>query len=210
MKKIIWIAGILLLFMILKSESCNERDESADQQDINDRWRNEIKIQFETAELNALSLTEYEMAAKRKLKDFYDYLQILSDTFYRKQYREKAGEMILQMFVSDTVAVSIVPYDQGPDSETSISQLVQKGLNNEISPSFFVCDTVQSLRNFDRTDVDVYSAAFSFIERRSPGTEDSVPGTLKRRIAEVFIVKGNKIFPPDTISLWQVYLGGVR
>jgi predicted DNA-binding protein YlxM (UPF0122 family) len=210
MKKSIWIAGILLLFVILKSESCGELNEGADQQNLLNQYRNEIRSLFETAELNDQALFEFEQAAKQKLADFADYLQILSDTSFRKPYREKAGEMILQMFISDTIRVRILSHNQKPDCETNVSQLVKKGLNNEIPLLHFDCDSVQVLRYFNRTAVDVYSAEFSFIERWFSGKEIAETGLLKRKIVKVYILKGNKIFPPDTLSLWQVYLGGVQ
>jgi hypothetical protein len=210
MKNCVRITGILLLFMVLKSESCGELNEGADQQNLLIQYRNEIRSQFETAELNDLALIEFGQAAKQKLADFADYLQILSDTSFRKPYREKAGEMILQMFSSDTIRVKVVPDNSRTDCEFSISQWVHQVLNNEISLSHVDIDSVQILRHFDRTAPDVYSAVLSFNERKRSGLEQDVSGSFINRIAMVYIIKGCKVFPPDTLSVWQLYLGGIR
>jgi len=49
----------------------------------------------------------FEIKAKQKLTDLADYLQIYADNSLDEAFREHARQMILDLFISDSVQVKI-------------------------------------------------------------------------------------------------------
>jgi hypothetical protein len=210
MKSTFKIVGILLLLMFLKAEKCSEQNENAVQEKLINNMKKEIKSQFDADFLSEASLVEHEKAAKQKLADFADYLQILADSALKQPYREKAGEMIRGLFISDTVLVRIVSSHEMKDHEFSVRQLVQSGLNNELFISRIVYDSVQINQHFSHTGPNSYSAILSFMERKENNQDGTISGAAFSRKIMAQINKEYKIFAPDTLSVWVLHLGEIE
>ncbi len=209
MKCIIKIIGILLLFMFLIAEKCSDQNGNADQETLINNFRKEIKSQFDADFLSESTLIEHEKAAIQKLTDFVEYLRILADSSLQQPFREKAGEMIRTLFISDTINVRIISGHNLQDHEFSVGQLVQSGLTNKLFISGMVYDSVRITRNFSRTGPDSYSAVLNFIERKDNGLDSGVSGTSIHRKIQTQINKEYKIFASDTVSVWVLHLGEI-
>ncbi len=198
---------MLLLFIFLKAEKCGEQSENVDQETQINNLRKEMESQFDAGFLSEASLYEHEKAAKQKLNDFADYLRIMADTSLFPDYREKTGEMILNLFISDTVQVKIVPDRNEKSQEFSIVQLVQSALRDEVLVSRMVYDSVQINRNFSRTGPDSYAALLTFIERTEISRDGRVSEASILRKIHAGINRQPRIFAADTLSVWVLRLG---
>jgi len=204
------ILGFLILFMFLKAEKCSEQNENAAQDMLVNQMKKEIKSQFDADFLSEASLHEHGKAAKQKLADFADYLRILADSSLLRPYREKAGEMISNLFMSDTVRIKIISGHGRKDHEYSIGQLVQSGLQNELFISRILFDSVQVSRPFTPTGPDSYSAVLSFTEKILDRRDSTAAEASISRQINALITREYKIFASDTLSVWVLHLGKIE
>jgi hypothetical protein len=209
MKGTLKIVGILLLFMFSKAEKCSDGNENTDPESQISNMKREIKSQFDTDSLGKSSLLEYEKAAKLKLTDFVDYLSILADSSLQLPHREKAGEMIRSLFISDSVPVKIISGHDRKDHEFSVGQLVECGLNNELFISRMVYDSVHIDHHFSSSGPDSYSAILSFAVKTTDTRDSVISGTTTREVSAL-ITKEYKVFAPDTLSVWVLHLGEIK
>ena len=205
MKRLIKLSGILLLSLMLKAESCSDGSEMTSQEKYVDQKTRQIKSQFQAETLRDFELADFEKSSKQKLADFADYLKILTDSSLQQPFREKAAEMVQEIFISDSIIVSICA-SPGKIIEYGIGQLVQKGLNNEIGSVQIQYDSIRFEQSFQWNGLNHYFAEMSFIQRTSgPDDDQSLKRSMKGKM-NARIIKENKIFGSDTLSIWVLKL----
>lgn len=71
---------------------------------------NELERDFSTATLTAKNVSAFEFRAQQKVRDFCNYIQLVSDKSYSKKLREHSKRTALTLFNSDqcTVVDSLV------------------------------------------------------------------------------------------------------
>jgi hypothetical protein len=209
MKQLIKLTVILLLFLILKAESCTDGNEMTSQEKFVDQRIKQLKSLFQADYLSEADLVEFEKSAKQKLSDFTDYLKILTDSSLQQPFREKAGEMIRSIFVSDSIRIKIY-VSLGNNLELSILQLVQDGLNNKIPAVRINFESLKTDQPFLRDDQDHYSAILSAMQSTTePVGEHSIKISIGRKI-DAHINKENKIIGNDTLLVWVLHLGKIE
>jgi hypothetical protein len=208
MKRLIKICGILLLSLILKAESCTEGGEMTSREKYIDLTTRQLKSLFQAETLRDFELEEFEKSSKQKLADFADYLKILTDSSLKQPFREKAGEMVQEIFISDSIPVSIC-IAQGKIITSDVVQLVQKGLNNKIPAIQIQYDSIRIEQSFQWNGQDHYCAVLSFIQRVNRMHDGQTLETSVRGKTDARIIRENKIIGPDTLSVWVLHLGKI-
>jgi hypothetical protein len=158
-----------------------------------------IKLEntFTSKKLSAEELAAFEQRAEQKLKDFYNYLEVISNPKYDKKLREDARKQAMELFVGGEKSViggktidgfldSCMNVRSGtlPLSVTEIN--ITKGFNgsNPINPA-------------------IYNGTISFSIPR-------VQGSPEKHQADIMLIKTEKLFGTEKKLVWTVYLVEIR
>lgn len=172
--------------------------------------REDIRGEFETAYLTEASLFAYETSAKQKLSDLADYMQVLTDTTKDISFRQKAGDMIQNIFHSRTIKVEFSLQDTKPSKELEVGHLIKKGLENKISYPPFTIDSILIHEPLHRINDSTYSGILRFSQNVSGPSISEISIKSIRRTTEFFVLKENKVFGAETLRVWNVRLGEIK
>jgi hypothetical protein len=211
MTKYLKISSIILVLLVIYAPSCVDEQAITDREEaILNETRNEIRAEFETDYLTGASLFAYETTAKQKLSDFADYLQILADTSLNMSFREKAGEMIKNTFLSENVSLQLTRQKYKPAGEQNVRQLIKNGLENKLSLPLFSFDSIVVDKPLHRTGNQSYAGTLTFSQNFTlRGQPEQIVNSISRS-ADVYLIKEDKIFGADTLKIWGVRLGEIR
>jgi len=211
MIKVLKISTFIFVLMILCAPSCEDEQEIANREDaILEAAANNIRDEFETNYLNEASLFAYEIAAKQKLSDLSDYLQIMTDTTLDMSFRKKAGEMIKSTFQSENDKLDLIELNEGPVKEYKVSRIINMGLDGKLPHVNFAVEFIQVYKHLNRTDNNTYSGILRFVQNY---TDQAVPKQITnsiKREADFYVVKKDKVFGTDSLKIWTVQLGNIR
>jgi hypothetical protein len=210
MNRILRIAAIPLIILLFTAEQCGEARETTRQEYLLNSRKNEIRSNFESGFLTESSLYEYETAAKQKLKDIADYLQILTDTTAQLPIREKAGEMISGNFISKSSRITLRAKPGGNPTEMIIDSLIRSGLQNSLIFSRFTFDSLKIEQPFHRENEEYYSAALSFIQKFENLQSNALAQTCPTGHLEVCIIKKIKVFGSDSLLVWVMQFRNIQ
>ncbi len=212
MTKYLKIAILFLVLFVIYAPSCVDDQAIADREEAAlNETRNEIRAEFEVNYLSEESLFAYETAAKQKLSDFVDYLQIISDTTLDKSFRKKAGEMIQNTFLSEEETLQLAPQKDDLSGEISVRNLIKQGLKNKLSLPPFSIELIVVDELFQRNGNATYSGTMKFLQIfTGPSLSPGESLNTIDRSADVYIIKDEKIFGADTLRVWSVRLGEIR
>jgi hypothetical protein len=183
MRRTVKISALILFYFLACGKSCDNQEKS-------DKYHEQIKISAETDSLRSAfgtdtlsnsSLLAYMETAKQKFYDFNDYLHIVADTNVARPFRDKAREMISNLFIAGTEPTKIT--------------------------NAFGLDSVGLKGAFQRINDSVYQGrlAYSFRTHQQPGKNIIIShetGTIT-----VFLVKCDKNFGKEKFRVWNVFLG---
>jgi hypothetical protein len=191
--------------MVLVAPSCEDEEETVRKEvALMEETRKEIRKEFESEYLTEASLFAYETSARQKLIDFYDYLNILSDTLQSPEFRQKASEMILKKFISTPLVLNFTDSDTKP-KKVSITRFVESLLNNQIFIPEVSVDSIYVLEPLHRIETLKYTGKLGFKQNILNAPET---GT-KDRTADFYLEKEIKTFGRDTLNVWNIRLGSI-
>lgn len=183
MRRTVKIFALILLYFLACGKSCdNEEKFDAHREQVRvSAETDSLRSVFGTDTLSASSLLVYMETAKQKFYDFNDYLHIVADTSAAEPFRDKAREMIRDLFIA------------GADPPKMISP--------------FGLDSVGLKEAFQRINDSVYEGhlAYSFITLQRPGK--IVNSSPETGTIAVFLVKRDKNFGKGKLRVWNVLLG---
>lgn len=201
---------ILLLFTICAPTCVDDHDAANREMLIVDEAKNEIRAEFETETLNEASLIAFEEAAKQKLSDLADYLNVIADTSLNLAFRKKAGEMIRSTFINENVSLQIFKPESKPDVGINVSQLIKLGLEDEILLPFYTVDSMDIKTHLQKVQHDSYEGMLNFRQYFLDVSLSNKNDVCILRQAEIFVQKEIKVFGSDTLKVWNVCLGTIR
>ena len=210
MRRLFHIAAIPLMMLLFTAEQCGEAGESQLQENILNSRKNEIRKTFESGFLSDSSLFEHEKAAKQKLADLADYIRILTDTTMQKPFREKAGEMIRNTFISDSVDIVLVQGHGNPVVKMKIGSLIGKALDNQLPIYKCSFEAIQVENSFRRVQEKSYSTTLSFTQVPVKYPFDNESGQSGSFNMAVMISKEMKVFGSDTLWVWEMHFGNME
>ncbi|MBN1198542.1 MAG: hypothetical protein JXA23_04250 [Bacteroidales bacterium] len=188
MKRYLIIPGALLAFILFSAKSCDENQQASREQDkealidVMDR----VKNGFQADSLDEEILDAFTQKAKQKLKDYSEYMNIVTDSSSDSAFRMQALSMTHALFYR-----SMGPSEFFPGQQITI-------------------DSIWLIESMHLSEERIYKGIIGFREKIIQKTEqDSVPGFISLKKAEILGVKSSKEFGNDTLQIWQVYLGKI-
>lgn len=210
MKKVIHITILLLVYLLLCGKSCSdESNESIDRVKEVNAEKETISLAFETDWLNEEARHAQEMAAIQKMADLADYLQILSDDSIDTIFRNKAAEMIRDVFVSDEALLSFAPWEGKSNKKVTVRKLLDNYSSQEVRHMVIRFDSVRVMLPLQKTSLGNYRGLVTCLQQSTVQRRD----TLKEREAltvEVVVKQRDKVFGPDTLKVWESFLGDMK
>jgi hypothetical protein len=211
MPKIFKISTIIFVLLVICAPSCEDEQETANREEsILTATKNDIQEEFETEYLTETSLFAYEVAAKQKLSDFSDYLQIITDTSLDMSFRIKAGEMIKKTFQSENVSLRLDKEEKETEPEFEVHLLIKDGLENKLKLPLFSVDSIIVHVPLHRIGNTTYSGILRFSQNFTDPSQPELIIKSVSRSTDVYVVKEDKIFGTDTLKIWSVRLGEIR
>ena len=205
MTRILKILVLIIIGLILGAPSCSDEQENYKREEsLIEASLDSIREEFTSEHLSDAALFGFEKAAVLKLSDLQDYLKILTDSSLDIYFRRQAGEMLGKMFVTEKILVSLT--DSQP---LSVSDFISLGLENKLSPSLFIFDSIQVYEPLQRISVSSWEGKLIFIQPAGmPDTKQ--PVLFSKRTAGISLRKEIKAFGPDTLQIWAMRLGEIR
>jgi hypothetical protein len=210
MNRLIKISALLLMLLILGAPSCNDEQENTSKEEsILSEAKNDIKEKFETDYLTETSLFGFENAAKQKLSDLSDYLNILTDTTLDKSFRQKAAEKIKDSFQSGKVKINLNSSSQENAGEIEVNQLIKQGLDNQSIVGNFQFDSIHVKEPLHRLGNSTYTGRLTFVQNVDQLPDSLLKNKSANKTADIYVIKELKAFGTDTLKIWTVRLGEI-
>jgi hypothetical protein len=203
---------LVLVYFIVCAKSCVD-DKSRTGWELNraEMARDSILLGFEAAYLSEDSRFAAEVTAIHKLEDMADYIEIYTDISMDSVFREKAGDMTRDMFISEEVRLSFGLMKHKKMKSVSLDEFLKTGFGDDMVKAEVSFDSIRVEQPLQKTDESTYSgklAAFQTI-RLYPSADSSL--SASKPVTINFISsKQAKIIGTDTLMVWEVSLGGLE
>lgn len=211
MKKVIYITILLLVYVLLCGKSCkDESDESMNQVKEVNAEKETIRLAFETDWLNEEARHAQEMAAIQKMGDLADYMLVFTNNSLDSVFRNKAVEMIQNVFVSEEVLLSFSLTEARSNKKVSLGKLLEKGIDQEVLLTELRFESIRVQEHLQKTIQGTYEGILACdqqtaIRHHSDTLQERHPITV-----EIIIKQREKIFGPDTLEVWECFLGDMK
>lgn len=208
MSKILKIAVSIVIIFVIAAPSCEEENKVTEEQEFSD-MRKEILGDFSSDYLTRDEQFAHEQKAIQMLYEVHDYRKLISDTALDMDFRETIGRLLLQSYVQHaTTGMSY--HGEATDFEDSrkpvfIEQDVNGYLDNSTEYAVHAVDDVHVETHLHLTAKNEYSGRLAYT-RSTIGSHNQVYAATSS--TAFYVLKETKVFNNDTISVWQVKLGG--
>lgn len=213
MRKFLFIFIATLAYLVLSSKSCgtDEKDDAAKKEAELIKTKASIKNEFESDNLSKKSLRAFEVKAKQKLVDFSDYLGICSDKQMDESFKNQARQMILDMFIADSIKVNSFLVNEMEEKNVPINKILNSDFGSGNNSMDFIFDSIEVEKPLRRTDEFNYAGNLTFSRHVKvySSTDTLFSGPAKMEV-EILASKVKKTFGTDTLQVWGVYLGNIK
>ncbi len=213
MRKFLFLFTAVLAYLVLSSRSCEgpEQEDAAAEEAPLAETREHIFNEFGSEDLSIASLQAFEVKAKQKLIDLGDYLHIYTVKSMDDSFKEQARQMILELFISDSVLIDPLLTD-GPEGKYLIlPEFIASVPVSGYHSIDFIFDSIEIANPLRRTDENSYTGTLTFSRYvkfcTTSDTAITGPATLE---VEMTASKVNKAFGADTLQIWSVFLGNIH
>ena len=182
MKRGVYIAALVLLYLLFASKSCDNRERSDETLELArlSAARDSIAAFFTPDTLTSESLRAFEKSALARFRDFCDYRSVLSDTSVDSAFRAKAAQLIHEMLVSGTRLEDL------PDNLSGDSVWIRQPLLRNGAPE--------------------YTATLGYVSYSdSTGGYAGRQREIQTGTVDFLLIKQCKVFGADTLQAWQVF-----
>lgn len=211
MKRIINILIIIVLYVVFCGKSCeddSERISRQSQQAI--LARDSIRKEFETDFLAEEARCAAEVQAVQKLSDLADYVEVFADVTLDSLFREKAGEMIREMFVSEKVRLTFDPERRELARRMSVDEFLKDGFGKRILWADIRFDSVMILKSPEKSAQGYYLGKLVASQLLICHTQADSISSLYKVSIDFISSKRKKFFGTDTLNVWVVSLGDME
>ena len=213
MKQYSYILTFAFLYILLCSKSCNQREESEaarEKRGVESSIKT-ITEHFTADTLSLETLNGFEETAKIKVSDFFDYLNILSDTSTAASFQSRIRKIIPDLFISTDCKIKFYPFGKGKREavEIRIIQLVDSSL---VFPAYLKGlkpDSLGITNNLQAIDDSTYSGQLGFLLR--PVVQDRMNKSNKifNGTVDYKVLKREKEFGDEKLKVWNIFLDDV-
>ena len=183
MKRFVIIISSFIAFLVLCSKSCETpEDQNTGKEDA------ELKATLDS------------------INSAFSADQILDESF-----RDQARQMLIDLFISDSITIFLNIIDEMFEKPISISDFLQNGTGSAGKISKFIFDSIALSEPLHRTNELNYSGILKFILtiEKSSSANSGLTLTVNKEV-DIVATKVRKQFGSDTLQIWQVYLGDIR
>jgi len=213
MRKFLFIFVAILAYLLLCSKSCgsDEKDDAVRQEAELTKTKESIKNEFKSDDLSKKSLRAFEVKAKQKLVDFSDFLDIYSDKLMDGSFKKHARQMIMDLFISDSVRINNLLSNENDEKNIPISEFLSSDLAAGYNSMNFTFDSIKVAEPLRRIDDFNYKGRLSFSRRlKTHSASDTLFTGPKAMEADIMVSKVYKQFGTDTLQIWSVFLGEIK
>ena len=211
MKQFSYILTFAFLYILLCSKSCNQREdlEAAREKSGVESSIKSITAHFTTDTLSRETLNGFEETAKIKVADFFDYLNILSDTSTAAGFQSRIRKIIPDLFGSTDCKITYNSSEKikGEAVKIRIGQLVD---STSVFPTYIKQlrpDSLWITKYLQAIDDSTYSGQLGFLLR--PVVQDKMNKSNKmfNGTVEYKVLKREKEFGGEKLKVWNIFLG---
>jgi hypothetical protein len=212
MERSVKILILIFLYLLFSSRSCDDDPaEQAWQQHQAELVKDSIRAEFQTEDLPEPSLRAAEMNAMRKLSDLADYVEIFSDVSMDPIFRDKAEDMIRDMFISEDDRLSFGPVKKEKMKQVTVKEFLEEGFGPDIIKTEIHFDTLRVVEPLQKTGEEIYSGKLATNQIIIAYHESDSLITPALPITVEFISsRKHKIIGRDTLQVWELKLGDMQ
>lgn len=211
MRRTLYLLLAVLGYLLLSAKSCSDgrEQDSASMEVKMIREKAEIRNEFGSDFLPGKSLSAFESKARQKLTDLSDYLNILSDNSMNNSFREQSRQMIVNLFLSDTLRIETRLTNDADSRKITVNEFVQAA--SQSGSGKFLLDSIRVTEPLHSASNRIYKGRLAFSRRIKNGlARDSAWSPPVSLEAEFFVSKIHKTFGKDTLQIWNLSLGNIE
>ncbi len=213
MKRFLRISALILVYFVASARSCNDagKEDAAFAEAKERAAKDSIASAFSSDSLSPASLRAFESTARYKLTDFADYLQVFTDSSTNPAFKNKARQMIRDLFVSDDVRVEIACPGLMAEKGLILKNMLESEMKHRPTEERMVFDSIRLKQALHRENDTLFSGQLAFRIRCNHAEGQNRPSfTDYDHNAEIFVVKRQITFGSDSLKVWKVYLGEIH
>jgi hypothetical protein len=213
MRKYLVILLSLLAFLLFSSKRCDspEGENTAEDEITSKATVDSINNSFKADHLSEQSLRAFEEKAKEKVVDFADYLQIYTDKSLDESFKKHLRQMILDLFISDTIHIILKVADERGENNLAINKFLETVSVPVENSMKIIFDSIVLWEPLQRINELNYKGTLKFSQKvELPSAINSAGLDSVSKQVDIIATKISKHFGSDTVQIWQVYLGDIR
>jgi hypothetical protein len=208
--KYIWI--LIMIYLVCTARTCNEDEGAAasrEEQYIM-ALKDSVKHVFMSDSLSDQLLRAFEISATEKLNDFADYMKIISDTTLDLRFRQKATELIRNLFIDSNIDSRGWSRVYNVIGFNTLEQLLERSLLE--GNSFWTQISQIAVNNPYTCENDsAFIGNLSFNCRLIPyGINDTLETGTEKLMIDIYLLKKLKSYGDEQFRAWEVYLGEIK
>lgn len=208
MKRVVYILFLLGLYLILSSRSCSDdKGQALRLEEEVSAAKDSIRSEFEAGYLSEDARFAAELKAIQELEDLADYINIYTDNSLDSVFRQKAGEMIRDVFIADCSRLSFVMVRSEKMKPIQLGDFLENDLA-DVTDLVVVFDSVSVVEPLRKTGALSYFGSLGCVQKViSVNGIDTISTPPEIITIEMIVTREEKIFGTDTIQVWSVSLG---
>ena len=173
--------------------------------------RDNIRETFGADYLSEESKYATELTAMQNLSDLADYLEVFADASYDTVFRQKAADLIRDMFVSDDALLSFGPLRNEKLTRVSLEKFFKKGFGKDVKSVEMTFDPIKVGVPLSKSGQEVYEGTINTTQKLTLHTlSDSSKSYESLVVIPILATQELKIFGTDTLKTWTVRFGDMR
>lgn len=192
------------------SKSSEESLEIPVLEELHPESPNQLEYEFERNEVSPLGLEAFENRAIQKVKDFGDYITIISDTSVNAEFINQAKLMLLSMFVEDSHIAIISNSNKDLTNQVKLKDFIDVLEQNQSTAFSFEFENIHISNMLSESDNNSYIGQVKCtLNTSSQLLINDIPFPISSYNTEVKITvkKISKDFGNTTREIWEVLLG---
>ncbi len=209
----LYIISLLFAFFTFSSDSC---DSTAEEKQKREKARFHEKIEtikdgFESDYLTETARIAFEEKAKQKLIDFSDYITMYADKSLDTLFREKAGEMIQDLFYKAETVLELKLSDTEKRNRINIKELMERLQKSKYDVLQLKTDSIQTFSALERMNESTYLGKLSYLQYIEGITgNDTIYIDTTPVQCEFYVMKVKKNMGMESKKVWKVLLGNME
>lgn len=212
MKKLLNILMIAMIYLSFCGKSCvDENEQTAWQTRQVEMAKDTIREEFESDYLSEEARQAAEVNAMQKLKDLADYMEIYADQSLDSAFRNKAGEMIRDLFESENSRVFLGQINNDKLIYLSVKEFLKEGFGAGIDRVEISFDSVRVADPLHKSGEYLYAGKLIAYQTVIKNQEkDSIISPARSTMIDFISRKQLKIIGKDTLAVWETFLGNME